>query len=160
MSLNFKPDLENYVLRLGALQQLAVPESMVSTSPSAGSPKLPYWLNFAGAARSKKRSSLHREYGFRILSVLIRANQKGGFSNANLEAQILQDMVDIMEYFEEVHNLTSASYTTPQPGFVPNSLECKSTGRFETSSAQGAQLVGSTYEFTWIHQAQISAELP
>jgi hypothetical protein len=69
-----------------------------------------------------------------------------------IDDAIIADIIPVVVYFKSNANMITATYTTAQAGYMPDSLRIQSRGRVEADGVDGSVYLGSAYTITWTHR--------
>jgi len=153
MSVQSKPDIDNYLDRINEIEQLIVTDSIVIKNPAQGSLQYPYWLHIAGGGAPQKGSANEWLLTFNIRILLVRG-AAGSMGDYAVETQILTDIANVAWNFmgrDDYRNLRTPTYTTIQSGFDLDSVIVSNQTRFEGAVVTG-DVVGSLHTISFRHR--------
>lgn len=147
-----KPDFDNYMERITAIQKAIITGSQAAKYPLPSSP-VPFWLNVSMPHRS--RPNVDNQSGvitYNIRMILVRTPKENRFQ-PEWELQIGKDITEVVWAFtgDNYRRLIVSTYTAIQPGFIPGSLKLLNYNRIEGAQTIG-EFLGSIYTLEWQHK--------
>ena len=156
MTSSYKPDIDNYLDRITAIEQLIITDSVVVKNPIQVPMVGPYWLHIAGGGAPQKSSANQWLETYTIRILLIRG-KVGAMGDYEIETQIMKDITNVSWYFmmdKNYRNLRIAGHATlasNQAGFDPDSVIVSNQARWQGAAVTG-QIVGSIHSLSFRHR--------
>ena len=154
MTVTTKPDIDNYLSRIAEIQETIVTGSIAVKNPKAAPSDPPFWLMHAQGQTTQPEASNVWVVNLSVRFILVRKKGKGALGDYAAEKTLIDDMIDVLWYFTttaDYRNLITATYTTVQAGFVPDSVVISNQERFNNMTSVG-ECVGSIHTLTWSHR--------
>lgn len=150
-----KPDFDNYMERITAIQKVIITGSQAAKYPYPSSPK-PFWLNVSLPDRIRPNADNQSSVlTYNIRMILVRTTKENMF-NPDYELQIGKDITEVVWNFMTDNNYRRfivSTYTAIQPGFIPGSVKISNYNRIEGVQNVG-EFLGSIYTLEWQHRMQ------
>lgn len=144
-------DLDNYLDRITELQQTITTNAHASKVAGYTQSDYPYWTNLVTTPVAVERFA-HNEWRYDI-SVVMRLHRGNALEgeDTQLELVCIQDIADTYNAFLTNKLLTTATYTAPQAGYAPHTLNLQSQGVVVIPTASEAGDLGTVYTLTFSH---------
>ncbi|KKN20599.1 hypothetical protein LCGC14_0933890 [marine sediment metagenome] len=152
-----KPDFDNYVDRIKAIQKATISGSQAAKFPLPSGLAYPYWLNVYLPHRLRPHEDAATDVLNLVLQMQLIRGTRTNMFQPDIEQKILNDHADVLWEFmtdEDSQRLIVGAFTAIQAGFIPGSLNITTTSR--TELPQGGpvigDVIGSFFNLTWQHR--------
>lgn len=150
-----KPNIEDYATRLRAHCTASVTGSKAMVADQIAPNSVPFWVMQAGVPELIRKTRFQMWARLEFTMFLARGGTDSGLKN-NVQIQLMDDMVDVLEYFHLRQDFVVSTYTTNPDFFIGGSLRVETNGQAEFN-VQSGTLVGTLYTASWYHR-MIQAE--